>query len=141
MTEVSGASNLVAAREKVIAGIGSPLGFFVLALLIVETFLYGAGSAFNLPVETRTYMVWAGLGVFLVIVCIVLMLVILFPKNLVFTEKSHLELAALYGAKSKPVSAQAIEASNLTAPHNPLSDQLQQLQQPPQSQESAGEAK
>jgi hypothetical protein len=117
------APSLFAGREKIISGIGSPLGFYVLALLIVEAFLFGAGSLFNLPVETRTYLVWAGLAVFLFIVLVVLLLVIRYPQNLVFTERSHLQMA-LWGAKSNPVLIDAIQHAHPTQSPTTATNQL-----------------
>ena len=95
---------VLSAREKIISGIGTPLGFFVLALFIVEGFLWGAGSAFDLPVEVRIYALWIGVALFVLVLAIVVALVIFFPQNLVFSEKSHLHAMAIYGAKGKPIS-------------------------------------
>jgi hypothetical protein len=101
------ASGFSTGREKIIAGIGSPLGFFVLALLIVECFLFGAGKFFDLPVGTRTAMVWGGVLLFVLVIGIVLYLVVWHPKNLVFSEKSHLEFAHMqaYGDNRQPVDS------------------------------------
>lgn len=79
-------SGFSSGRERIIAGIGSPLGFFVLALLIVECFLLGAGRFFDLPVETRTLMVWVAVCLFILVVAIVLYLVVRHPKNLGTTQ-------------------------------------------------------
>jgi len=116
--------HLFSGREKILTGVGSPLGFFGLALLIVEAFFIGAGWVFNLPVETRTNMVWAGLAVFVFIVAIVVVLVIWVPQNLVFTEKSHLQFAALYGAKRNPIPVDLINAAALIEPPQKATGQL-----------------
>lgn len=82
-------------RFKTLGGIASPLGFFGLALLIVEGFLMGAGRLFDLPVEFRVTMIWVGVALFVLLVTVVVLLVIFFPKNLVFTERSHVEFEAM----------------------------------------------
>jgi hypothetical protein len=104
-------SGFSSGREKIIAGIGSPLGFFVLALLIVECFLLGAGRFFDLPVETRTAMVWVAVFLFVLVIVIVLYLVVSHPKNLVFSEKSHLEYALMqaYGDNRHPVDPERLQ--------------------------------
>jgi hypothetical protein len=136
MVDVLG-HDLSAGREKIVSGIGSPLGFYVLALLIVETFLVGAGWLFNLPMEVRTNLAWAGIGLFVFVVIIVTGLVVKYPENLVFTERSHLHLA-LYGAKDKPASVATIEALTLTAAPEQETKQLPPSL-PQQSESSAEE--
>lgn len=94
-------------RAKAISGIGTPLGFMVLALMIIEGFLIGAGSLFNLPLEIRIIALFVGVGLFVGVVSIVVFLVIKYPKNLVFSESSHLQMA-LYGIKDNPLTYDSI---------------------------------
>lgn len=92
-------------RHKIISGVVSPLGFYTLALLIVEGFLIGAGSLFNLPVGQRSAFVWIGIVVFAAIIVIVTLLVVKCPRNLVFTDVSHIRYAQLtnFGTEQKPL--------------------------------------
>lgn len=113
---------ILSAREKIISGIGTPLGFFVLALLIIEGFLWGAGSAFDLPVEVRIRALWVGVGLFVLVLFVVVILVVFFPKNLVFSEKSHLQAMAIYGAKDLPISELLIDNTpSVSTPQQNLS--------------------
>ena len=92
-------------REKIVSGIGTPLGFVVLALLIVELFLFGAGGLFDLPIDARITALWVGVGLFVLVFFTVVLLVIFCPKNLVFSEKSHLHAMTIYGVKGRPLSS------------------------------------
>jgi hypothetical protein len=78
-------------RGKVISYVKSPLGFYTLALLIVESFLLGTGALFGLSETVRITAMIIGVFLFLVVVGTVTALVVKFPKLLVFSEESHLE--------------------------------------------------
>jgi len=51
-------------REKVISYVRSPLGFYTLALLIVESFLLGSGRMFGLSETVRIAAMIAGVFLF-----------------------------------------------------------------------------
>jgi len=94
-------------RTKFVSAAHSPLGFFVLALFIVEGFLLGAGRLFDLPPTARLVTLGMGVGLFLLVTIIVTVLVIWFPKNLVFGEESHINYARMqrFGTDQQNVSA------------------------------------
>ena len=90
-------------RPHVLGIIKSPLGFFGLALLIVESFLLGAGVAFGLPLEWKLIAIGVGVLLFLIVVGAVLWLAVKHPTSLVFSEISHVRLAELtYGDDEHP---------------------------------------
>jgi hypothetical protein len=62
----------------------------VLALSIVEAFLIGAGTLFGLPVPYRVGALITGVVLFLIVIGLVYRLVVKHPRNLVFSEGSHL---------------------------------------------------
>ncbi len=99
------------ARTEVIRGIRSPLGFFALSLLIVEAFLLGAGLFYDLSATMRIVALTVGVLLFLVVFGAVCLLVIKYPRNLVFSEGSHVQFAAMefYGHRGNPVTGAALE--------------------------------
>ena len=76
-------------RSGVLEQINSPLGFYVLALLIVEGALALVLGVGDLDPGNK----WTGflfmIGIFVVVVVIVTFLAIRFPKNLVFGKEEH----------------------------------------------------
>ncbi|MBK5148048.1 hypothetical protein IQ285_10180 [Burkholderia sp. R-69608] len=94
-------------RTKFVSAAHSPLGFFVLALFIVEGFLLGAGRLFDLPPTARLVTLGMGVGLFLIVLIVVTVLVIWFPQNLVFGEESHINFARMqrFGSDQQSVSA------------------------------------
>lgn len=83
----------------------SPLGFFVLALFIVEAFIVGAGIWFGLSEIVKIIVLGIGVLLFLIVFGTVVWLVIKFPKNLVFGEDSHIRVHEMevWGSKDRPV--------------------------------------
>lgn len=73
-----------------IEAITSPLGFFVLALLIVEAFLATILLGAQLQPEQKMICVWLGVGMFLIVVVGVWLLVWARPVNLIFDKFAHL---------------------------------------------------
>jgi hypothetical protein len=109
----------VAARARIVKETRSPLGFCVLALLIVEAFLVGAGTLFALPDVWKIIALGVGVLLFLVVFATVVWLVVKYPQNLVFSEESHVQYAAmqLYGTESKALTSNALLGlSSTTAP-------------------------
>lgn len=114
------------ARTEVIRGIRSPLGFFALSLLIVEAFLLGAGLFYNLSATMRIAALGVGVLLFLIVFGAVCWLVIKYPTNLVFSESSHVQFAAMqfYGHDANPLTGAALEALPLAEAPPPPKPQL-----------------
>ena len=87
---------------RIIEAIDKPLGFFVLALLIVESFLVLILTLSSLEPEAQERGMWAGVGLFIFVVCIVTICVWKKPTHLTFTERGSLvEMGkATYGTES-----------------------------------------
>lgn len=101
-----GQSNTDVSRRRVIAAISAPLGFFVLALLIVETFLASVLIAANLEKENKMCGIWLGVSLFVVVVVGVWVLVWFKPDNLVFDKDAILANRGVvpYGTEKKQVA-------------------------------------
>lgn len=67
-----------------------PLGFFVLALLIVESFLAAVLLGAQLQPDQKMVCVWLGVGMFVLVVIGVWVLVLFRPWNLIFDKYAHL---------------------------------------------------
>jgi cbb3-type cytochrome oxidase subunit 1 len=93
------------ARERIIEAIDSPLGFYVLALLIVESFLGLVLGTTKLDADHQfSGMLW-GIGLFVFVVLIVTILVWFRPLNLTFDRAAHLKQARQgpFGTEKKQV--------------------------------------
>ena len=90
---------------KIIEAVTAPLGFFVLALLIVESFLAIVLTNSNLQQEYQIIGIYLGIGLFILVIFIVFILVWFKPKNLTFDKESHLidQGKAPYGTESMTV--------------------------------------
>jgi hypothetical protein len=79
---------------QIIAAINAPLGFYVLSLLIVETFL---GTVLlgpsGLGVPEKVILVYVGVGLFILVFTVVSLLVWFKASNLTFGAKEHLDVA------------------------------------------------
>jgi len=75
---------------KIIDAITTPLGFFVLSLLIVETFLGSAFFSSGIEPKQKITCIWLGVSLFVFVVIIVTLLVWHKADNLTFDNKSHL---------------------------------------------------
>lgn len=91
---------------KIIEAITAPLGFFVLALLIIESFLSIVLLGGNLQEENKMIGIYIGISLFIVVIIVVFILVWFKPKNLTFDKESHLidQGKASFGSDSKIVS-------------------------------------
>jgi hypothetical protein len=78
------------ARAKLVEAINTPLGFFVLALLIVEAFLATVLLWAELASTEKMNCVWLGVGLFILVVAIVGILVWHRPLHLTFDRDAHL---------------------------------------------------
>ena len=104
----------------------SPLGFFVLALLIVEGLILGAGTLFGLPMEWKLVALGVGILLFLIVFSTVVWLVVKHPRNLVFSEASYVQFAALvFGEKGHPITGPQLEGMRPQDPPNPPVGQLE----------------
>lgn len=78
-------------RAALIKGIDSPLGFFVLALLIIEAFLTLILTFAELKDEEKPTFIWLGVFLFILVTLIVGLLVWFKPENLTFDKTAHLD--------------------------------------------------
>lgn len=122
----SGAASYVSLRSSAVQAVHSPLGFFVLALLIVEAFLLGAGTWFGLPEPWRIAALGVGILLFLVVFGAVVWLVVKYPQNLVFSEESHVQFAAMkmFGSESHLITGRDLDALQPQPTPNPTVGQL-----------------
>jgi hypothetical protein len=76
---------------KIIEAITAPLGFFVLALLIVEAFLATVLVGGKLDKADQVTGMWLGIGLFVLVTVAVSILVWCKPENLTFDKEAHLK--------------------------------------------------
>jgi|SRR3989344_42246 uncharacterized membrane protein required for colicin V production len=77
-------------KNQIIEAITAPLGFFVLALLIVEAFLATVLVGADLPNLDRIFGMYLGVGLFVFLVIVVALFVWFKPENLTFDKEAHL---------------------------------------------------
>jgi hypothetical protein len=77
-------------RNEIIEAITAPLGFFVLALLIVESFLATVLIGTTLENSDKLYGIYLGVGLFVFVTFVVAILVWFKPDNLTFDKEAHL---------------------------------------------------
>jgi len=82
------------------ATISTPLGFFVLALLIVETFLGTVVVGGNLEKADKIMGMLFGVGMFVLVTIGVFLLVWFKPQQLMFDKDAHLHISGRYGIES-----------------------------------------
>jgi hypothetical protein len=119
-------TGIFSVRGKVVQAVHSPLGFFVLALLIVEAFLWGAGTSFGLSEKWRIAALAIGVLLFLIVFGAVFWLVVNKPENLVFSEESHVQYAAMrmFGTESRRITGRDLSALPTQAAPNHTVGQL-----------------
>ena len=78
------------ARAKLVEAITTPLGFYVLALLIVESFLATILVLAELPTSEKMTGMWVGVAMFVIVVAVVTVFVWSKPDNLTFDKEAHL---------------------------------------------------
>ena len=100
----------VAGLTRIIEAIDKPLGFYVLALLIVESFLTVGLTLSELGGGAQERGMWAGVGLFVFVVMVVSIIVWNKPTNLTFSELGSLvEMGrASYGTDSQEVTPDAL---------------------------------
>lgn len=96
-------------RVKLIEAISTPLGFFVLALLIVEAFLTAVLLGADLDSAQKVNCITLGVTMFLVVVVVVSALVWFKPFHLTFDKDAHLldRGKVPFGTNQEKVSAEA----------------------------------
>ncbi len=77
-------------KKSIIDAINNPLGFFVLALLIIESFLGSVLSLSNIEKSSIPTFIWVGCISFAGVVIVVVFLVWFKPENLIYDKYSHL---------------------------------------------------
>lgn len=77
-------------RSQILEAITAPLGFFVLALLIVEAFLATILIGATLQDSDKVTGMYLGVGLFIFVTFIVSLLVWFKPDNLTFDKEAHL---------------------------------------------------
>lgn len=93
-------------KNQMIEVITAPLGFFVLALLIVESFLATVLIGASLERADKINGMYLGVGLFLLVMLIVAVLVWFKPDNLTFDKEAHLRNRGKppFGSDSKTMS-------------------------------------
>ncbi|MGX5728978.1 hypothetical protein ACWKWK_00440 [Pseudoxanthomonas beigongshangi] len=77
-------------RNHIVEYVNSPLGFFVLALLIVESFLATVLILSEMQEGNKVVGMYIGVGLFIFVVAIVSAFVWWKPDNLTFDKEAHL---------------------------------------------------
>jgi hypothetical protein len=77
-------------RSQIVEVITAPLGFFVLALLIIEGFLAIVLAGASLDRSDKIFGMYFGVGLFIFVTLIVAVLVWFKPDNLTFDKEAHL---------------------------------------------------
>ena len=98
-------------RSSIINVITSPLGFFALALLLVEGFL-GIAISSNNPSAVMLGM-WMAASAFVLVVVIVALMVCFIPDKLTFSSEDHLkklERNNSWGVMNSPSTKQELNA-------------------------------
>lgn len=94
-------------KATIIEAITAPLGFFVLALLIVEAFLATVLVGAELDNANKILGMWLGVSLFILVIVAVFILVWFKPENLTFDKSAHLmgKGVVRYGEESRELMA------------------------------------
>lgn len=92
--------------KMILKSINEPLGFYVLALLIIEAFIATVLIGSNLDNTQKFIGMIIGVFLFVIVVIIVTLCVWYKPKNLMFNQMGHLvdEGKAYYGTREKSMA-------------------------------------
>jgi len=108
-------------RVGIIRAISTPLGFYVLSLLIVEATIGLVLTASKLTEDHVWWGFFVVIGLFLLVFIVVTILVIWFPKNLLYGKEEHsnpaLEPSALRDAIEEIITAK-VKPESLKNPPN-----------------------
>lgn len=99
-------------KVGIVQAITSPLGFFALALLIVEAFLSTVLIFSNLDSDSKFWGMLIGAALFVVVIVFVFLLVWFKPKYLTYGENSHLHEAEMennWGTSDDPEAREQVE--------------------------------
>jgi hypothetical protein len=86
----------------IIKATNSPLGFFVLTLLIIEGFLAIILKESQLSSDQKFWGMLIGVFLFLLVIVIVAILVWCKPQNLTFAGSDHIQYGKIYGTSENP---------------------------------------
>lgn len=75
---------------KVIRLVATPLRFFAVALLLLAAMIVMLAWKSALPAEMTVNLIYMSLGMFMLLLLVVCVLVIFFPKKLTFDQEAHL---------------------------------------------------
>lgn len=102
-------SKTAGSRTGILRSISTPLGFYVLSLLIVEATIGLVLTGSKLSAEHVWWGFFVAVGLFLLVFTAVTVLVIWFPKNLLYGKEEHsnpaLEPSALRDAMEEIIEA------------------------------------
>jgi len=105
-------SNESDGRTRLIDAIISPLGFYVLSLLIVEVFI----GTVTISRDLNLGLVYVGIGLFIFVVVVVTVLVWLKPGHLTFDKTANLEIERMKADLSRQVTRNSnVETQLVTA--------------------------
>lgn len=108
-------------RAGIIRAISTPLGFYVLSLLIVEATIGLVLTASKLSEDHVWWGFFVAIGLFLLVFIVVTVLVIWFPKNLLYGKEEHsnpaLEPSALRDAIEEIITVK-VKPESLKNPPN-----------------------
>ncbi|MEE9457347.1 MAG: hypothetical protein V3W11_09395 [bacterium] len=90
---------------RLVTSVDKPLGFFVLALLIIEAFLGILLVGSDLAESHKYVGMWLGVGLFVLIVVLVSLFAWSKPTHLTYGSEDHLLDSGKfpYGTKSEPI--------------------------------------
>lgn len=106
-------------RSRLIEAITTPLGFFVLSLLIVEAFLGSAFFSSGIDAKDKITCIWLGVSLFVFVILVVAILVWNKPDHLTFDNRSHLidrGKMRIFGTSDDPISAKAVSEEKKSTP-------------------------
>ncbi len=98
---------------ELVQAVDKPLGFYVLALLIVEAFLTAALLGADLGPEEKLYVIRIGIGVFILVSAFVGFCVLFKPRNLMYDKYAHLINSGKipYGTNIEQISFHQLQES------------------------------
>lgn len=88
-------------RTSILSVIKSPLGFYVLALLIVESFLTIVLTVSNLTTDHKMTGLYMGVGLFVIVTFFVTLLVWHKPENITLDQDKLVELRKFMAQQDK----------------------------------------
>ena len=97
---------------RVIEAVNKPLGFFVLSLLIVFSFLTSVILASDLPSEQKYNCILIGAALFGLVVILVFIILMRHPETLMYDKEAHLiDRGKVYGTQLKPTTRDKLSSA------------------------------